>query len=46
MMIRHGAAAGLFEWKDGLLENLFSIKRAGADFIITYNAVEVAGWLR
>jgi len=45
MMIRHGAAAGLFEWKDGLLENLYSIKRAGADFIITYNAVEVAGWL-
>jgi len=46
MMIRHGAAAGLFDWKDGLLENLYSIKRAGADFIITYNAVEAALWLK
>jgi porphobilinogen synthase len=46
MMIRHGAAAGLFDWKEGLLENLYSIKRAGADFIITYNAVEAAGWLK
>jgi len=46
MMIRHGAAAGLFGWKEGLLENLYSIKRAGADFIITYNAVEAAGWLK
>jgi len=45
MMIRHGAAAGLFDWKDALLENLYSIKRAGADYIITYNAVEAAGWL-
>jgi len=42
MMLRHGAAAGLFEWDDALLENLWSIKRAGADWIITYNAVEAA----
>jgi porphobilinogen synthase len=46
MMLRHGAAAGLFTWKEALLENLFSIKRAGADFIITYNAVEAAQFLR
>lgn len=45
MMVRHAAAAGLFDWKDGLLENLYAIKGAGADFIITYNAVEVASWL-
>ena len=46
MMLRHGAAAGLFPWKDALLENLYAIKRAGADFIITYNAVEAAQFLR
>lgn len=46
MLVRHAAAAGLFDWKDGLLENLYAIKGAGADFIITYNAVEVAGWLK
>jgi len=46
MMLRHGAAAGLFNWKEGLLENLYAIKRAGADFIITYNAVEAAEFLK
>jgi porphobilinogen synthase len=46
MMIRHAATAGLFDWKDGLLENLYAIKGAGADFIITYNAIEAAGWLK
>lgn len=46
MMVRHGAAAGLFSWRDGLLENLYAIKRAGADFIITYNAAEAAGFLK
>jgi porphobilinogen synthase len=46
MLLRHGAAAGLFDWKDALLENLYSIKRAGADVIITYNAVEAAGFLK
>jgi len=46
MMLRHGAAAGLFDWKDALLENLYAIKRAGADFIISYNAVEAAGFLK
>ena len=45
MMVRHGAAAGLFPWREGLLENLYAIKRAGADFIITYNAVEAAAFL-
>ncbi|HLE02189.1 MAG TPA: porphobilinogen synthase, partial [Dehalococcoidia bacterium] len=28
------------------LEVLTAIKRAGADFIITYHAREAAGWLR
>ncbi len=31
--------------KELVLEILTSIKRAGADFIITYHAKEVAGWL-
>jgi porphobilinogen synthase len=46
MMVRHGAAAGLFPWREGLLENLTAIKRAGADLIITYNAVEAAAFLQ
>lgn len=46
MMLRHGAAAGLFPWKEGLLENLYAIKRAGADYLITYNAVEAVEFLK
>ena len=42
MLLRHGAAAGLFRFEDALRENLYAIKRAGADFIITYNALEAA----
>lgn len=46
MMLRHGAAAGLFSWRDALLENLWAIRGAGADRIICYDSVEVAGWLK
>lgn len=41
-------AAGLNGWIDEkavILEKLTSMKRAGADLIITYHAKEVAGWL-
>ena len=41
-------AAAENEWIDGrriTLEILTSIKRAGADMVITYHAKEVAGWL-
>ena len=32
--------------KDTVLESLLAIKRAGANFIITYFAKEVARWLQ
>jgi porphobilinogen synthase len=41
-------AAAANEWLDGqrvAMEVLGSIKRAGADIIITYHAKEAAGWL-
>jgi len=37
---------GLAEEKDLILEILTGIKRAGADFIITYHAKEAARWLK
>ncbi|MEJ7653216.1 MAG: porphobilinogen synthase, partial [Chloroflexia bacterium] len=44
-----GKAAAAHGWLDerrAALEILTSIKRAGADFIITYHAKDAAGWLR
>jgi porphobilinogen synthase len=45
MLVVHGASHGLFSEQEGLLENLYAIKRAGADWIITYAALDAAGWL-
>jgi porphobilinogen synthase len=45
-MIKHAAAAGALDEKAIVLETLTSFKRAGADLILTYFAVDVAGWLR
>ncbi len=45
MMVVHGASQGLFDYEEGLMENLFAIRRAGADWLITYGAVEAARWL-
>jgi len=42
MLLRHGAAHGLFDWNDAVLENFHALRRAGVDLIITYDAVEVA----
>lgn len=42
-------AAGINGWIDerrAVLETLTSIRRAGADLILTYHAKEAAGWLR
>ena len=42
-------AAGANGWIDeqaAVLESLVSIRRAGADFIVTYFAKEAAGWLK
>lgn len=45
MMLKAAAAAGFLEEEAAMSEVLCSIKRAGADIIITYFAKEVAGLL-
>ena len=42
MMVKNSAAAGLMDGEATMLELLTSIKRAGADILITYFAKEVA----
>ena len=44
-MIEAAAAHGWLDRKRVVLETLTSIKRAGADMILTYWATEAAGWL-
>ncbi len=44
-MLKAAAKNGWLDEKRSVLEVLTSIKRAGADFIITYYAKEVAAWL-
>ncbi len=46
LMIESAAAAGWLDRKAIILESLTSIKRAGADIILTYYAKEAAQWLR
>jgi porphobilinogen synthase len=45
-MIEAAAAAGAIDRQRAILEVLTSVRRAGADIICTYWAVEVAGWLK
>jgi porphobilinogen synthase len=44
-MVRAAAAAGMLDEREAVLEILTSLARAGADTIITYHALEAAGWL-
>jgi porphobilinogen synthase len=44
-MIRAAAAAGQLDERAAVLEALTSIRRAGADIVITYHAKEAARWL-
>jgi porphobilinogen synthase len=44
-MLKAAAANGWLDEKTAVLETLTSIKRAGADLIITYHAGEAAAWL-
>jgi len=46
MMLNCAAGAGALDRESAMLEMLYSIKRAGADIIITYFAREVAGLLK
>ncbi|MEP6821353.1 MAG: porphobilinogen synthase [Chthoniobacterales bacterium] len=45
-MVKAGVAAGVFEERAAVLEIMTSLKRAGADLIVTYWAKELAGWTR
>lgn len=45
-MVKAAAANGWLDEKRIVLENLVSLKRAGADMIITYHALDAAAWLQ
>jgi len=45
-MVEHAAAAGVIDRERAIGETLLGIRRAGAEAILTYWAIEVAGWLR
>ncbi len=45
-MVKAAAANGWIDEERIVLENMISLKRAGADKIITYHALEIAGWLK
>jgi porphobilinogen synthase len=45
-MVKAAAAAGWLSERSVVLETLTSMKRAGADLIITYHALDAARWLR
>jgi porphobilinogen synthase len=45
-MVKAGAERGCFEERAAVLEIMTSLKRAGADLIITYWAKELAEWMR
>ncbi|MDZ4132694.1 MAG: porphobilinogen synthase [Dethiobacteria bacterium] len=45
-MVKAAAQKGWIDEERVVLEQLLSVKRAGADLIITYHAKDVAGWLQ
>ena len=44
--VKYGARFGAWDEKKMVFEIITSIKRAGADFIITYHAKDIARWLK
>ncbi len=44
-MLKATAASGWLDERQAALESLIAIKRAGADFIVSYWTKELAGWL-
>jgi porphobilinogen synthase len=44
-MLKAGAARGVFDERAAVLETLTAIRRAGADLIVTYYALEAARWV-
>ena len=45
-MVKYAARAGVIDEKRIIMENMTAMKRAGADIIISYHALEVASWLK
>ncbi|MBW1638852.1 MULTISPECIES: porphobilinogen synthase [Microbacterium] len=45
-MIEAAAGHGWIDRRAAILESLLSIRRAGADAVLTYAAIEAAGWIR
>ena len=45
-MVKAAAAAGHIDERAAVLEALTSIRRAGADIVITYHAKDAARWLQ
>lgn len=45
-MVKAAAANGWIDEKRVVLETMLSFKRAGADMILTYHALDVAAWLK
>lgn len=45
-MVKSSANAGFIDEKRIVMENMTAMKRAGADIIITYHALDVAAWLK
>ena len=45
-MVKAAAQNGWIDEKRIVMETLLSMKRAGADIIITYHAIDVAKWLK
>ena len=46
LMIKSAAASGWLDEREAVLETLTSIRRAGADMILTYYAPQAAEWLK
>jgi porphobilinogen synthase len=45
-MIKAASAKGWLDERAVTMETMLSMRRAGADFIITYSAADVARWLK
>jgi porphobilinogen synthase len=45
-MLRAAAHNGWLDWEQAIVESLLAFKRAGADGVLTYAALEVARVLR
>lgn len=45
-MVKAAAQNGWIDEKRIVMENMLAMKRAGADIIITYHAIDVANWLK